>query len=183
MYRWQLLNDLGVPFTTQSPEIDESPRPGESAGALVRRLAHEKALAVVEACPESLIIGADQVAVVNGAIVGKPHSHERAVAQLEAASGKEVHFLTGICVLDAISGQHSVDMVEVTVGFKVLSKERIEAYLLKDQPYQCAGAIRAEGAGCALFTHIRTQDPSALIGLPLIRLSGMLEEFGFDVLA
>ena len=132
---------------------------------------------------DSIVIGSDEVAVLDGQIVGKPGTHQRAVAQLRASSGKSVTFITGLCVLDSESGERHIDSVEVEVGFKDLDDLTIEAYLQRDKPYACAGSIRAEGAGSAILRYIKTDDPSALIGLPLIRLSDMLHTLGFDVLA
>ena len=183
IYRKELLERFGVPFQCVSPDIDESPRTGEAPNALVRRLSESKAEAVAGRTVDSIVIGSDEVAVLDGQIVGKPGTHERAVAQLRASSGKSVTFITGLCVLDSVSGERHIDSVEVEVGFKELDDPTIEAYLHRDKPYSCAGSIRAEGAGSAVLRYIRTDDPSALIGLPLIRLSEMLARLGFEVLS
>jgi septum formation protein len=189
-FRRDLMQRLGLKFQVVAPSIDETPQDDETPLALVRRLSVEKAHAVAAviggasttARPSAVIISSDQVAVIEGQVIGKPLGHERAVGQLEAASGKEVVYHTGLCVLATDSMEVQLDVIQVRVGFRKLSRKRIEAYLAKDQPYQCAGSIRAEQAGPALFRYVRTDDPTALIGLPLIRLTEMLETAGVDVL-
>ena len=183
IYRKELLERFGVPFQCLSPDIDETPHTGEAPDALVRRLSESKAQAVAAQVVKAIVIGSDEVAVLDGRILGKPGTHEGAVQQLRASSGKSVTFITGLCVLDTESGERQIDCVSVEVGFKDLDDPTIEAYLQRDKPYACAGSIRAEGAGSAILRYIKTDDPSALIGLPLIRLSDMLHTLGFDVLA
>ena len=183
IYRKELLERFGVPFQCLSPDIDETPHTGEAPDALVRRLSESKAQAVAAQVVKAIVIGSDEVAILDGRILGKPGTHEGAVQQLRASSGKSVTFITGLCVLDTESGERLIDCVSVEVGFKHLDDPTIEAYLQRDKPYACAGSIRAEGAGSAILRYIKTDDPSALIGLPLIRLSDMLHTLGFDVLA
>lgn len=183
IYRKELLERFGVPFQCLSPDIDETPHTGEAPDALVRRLSESKAQAVAAQVVKAIVIGSDEVAILDGRILGKPGTHEGAVQQLRASSGKSVTFITGLCVLDTESGERQIDCVSVEVGFKHLDDPTIEAYLQRDKPYACAGSIRAEGAGSAILRYIKTDDPSALIGLPLIRLSDMLHTLGFDVLA
>ena len=183
IYRKELLERFGVPFQCLSPDIDETPHTGEAPDALVRRLSESKAQAVAAQEVKAIVIGSDEVAILDGRILGKPGTHEGAVQQLRASSGKSVTFITGLCVLDTESGERQIDCVSVEVGFKHLDDPTIEAYLQRDKPYACAGSIRAEGAGSAILRYIKTDDPSALIGLPLIRLSDMLHTLGFDVLA
>ncbi|CAK0740371.1 m(7)GTP pyrophosphatase [Gammaproteobacteria bacterium] len=180
-FRRELLVRLGLPFDCVAPELDETPLPEEAPAALVRRLSEGKARAVAPRYPHALIIGSDQVAVLDGRIIGKPDNHERAVAQLRAASGRRVEFLTGLCLLDAATGQAQVEVVSYTVIFRTLSEERIEHYLRREQPYNCAGSFRSEALGIVLFERLEGDDPNALIGLPLIRLVRMLEAFGIDV--
>lgn len=183
IYRKELLERFGVPFQCLSPDIDETPHTGEAPDALVRRLSESKAQAVAAQVVKAIVIGSDEVAILDGRILGKPGTHEGAVQQLRASSGKSVTFITGLCVLDTESGERQIDCVSVEVGFKHLDDPTIEAYLQRDKPYACAGSIRAEGAGSAILRYVKTDDPSALIGLPLIRLSDMLHTLGFDVLA
>ena len=183
IYRKELLERFGVPFQCLSPDIDETPHTGEAPDALVRRLSESKAQAVAAQVVKAIVIGSDEVPILDGQILGKPGTHEGAVQQLRASSGKSVTFITGLCVLDTESGERQIDCVSVEVGFKHLDDPTIEAYLQRDKPYACAGSIRAEGAGSAILRYIKTDDPSALIGLPLIRLSDMLYTLGFDVLA
>jgi septum formation protein len=182
-FRRELLERLHIPFETASPETDETRQPNESAEALVKRLAEAKASAVAENHPNSLIIGSDQVAVLDDEILGKPGNHENAVKQLQAARGKEVIFYTGLCLLNSASNNKQVDVVKFSVTFRNLTDEQIEAYLRKEQPYNCAGSFKSEGLGIALFQRLEGDDPNALIGLPLIRLIDMLQQEGVDVLA
>ncbi len=178
-YRRELLAKLGVAFTTARPEVDETPRPGESAEALVRRLAGAKAQAVAARRPEALVIGSDQVAVLDGAILGKPGSHERAREQLARASGREVTFLTGLALCDG--DRCMVEVVPYRVVFRELSMQRIERYLERERPYDCAGSFKSEGLGIALFERLEGEDPNALVGLPLIRLVHLLEAAGCEL--
>jgi septum formation protein len=181
-FRKQLLQKLGITFATDKPEVDESVLPGETPEQLVARLSEAKATVLADAHPDSLIIGSDQVAVVDGQIVGKPHTHEKAVAQLKRAAGKRVTFLTGLCVYNTRSRRCQVDVVPYYVVFRHLTDKQIENYLQREQPYNCAGSFKSEGLGIALFDRLEGDDPNSLIGLPLIRLIRMLESEGFPVL-
>lgn len=182
-YRRALLNKLGLDFDCDSPDIDESPRLGEEPESLVARLAQEKARAVAIRHPEALIIGSDQLATLEGKVMGKPHTHDRATEQLSQASGKRVRFLTGLCLYDAKDGSFQCEVVPFDVQFRELSDSQIEGYLRAEQPYDCAGSFKSEGLGIALFERLIGDDPNTLVGLPLIRLIAMLEDKGFDVLA
>ena len=177
-YRRALLERLGLSFSTAAPDVDERPHPGESPSELVRRLAEAKARAVALNHPDALIIGSDQVACLDDAILGKPGDHSTAIAQLERASGRSVLFQTGLCVLDARSGQAQTLVEPFWVHFRVLSRARIEGYLERERPYDCAGSFKSEGLGIALFERLEGDDPNALIGLPLIRLIPLLEAAG-----
>jgi septum formation protein len=180
-YRKQLLERLRLKFDCQAPDIDESVEAGESAPDYVRRLAHDKAAAIAGSNPDAVVIGSDQCAVLDGQILGKPGSHENALRQLRAARGKTVTFRTAVCVMHAKSGFCEVDEVPFEVEFRELADNRLEHYLRVEQPYQCAGSFKAEGYGACLFRRMRGDDPSALIGLPLFRLSTMLESAGVEV--
>ncbi|EXJ14397.1 Maf family protein [Imhoffiella purpurea] len=177
-YRRALLEQLGLSFRTDSPEVDETPRPNEPPQVLVMRLAEAKARAVAERHPDALIIGSDQVACLDGDILGKPGTRDRAIAQLERASGRSVLFQTGLCLLDARSGRAQTLVEPFRVHFRSLSRARIEGYLDREQPYDCAGSFKSEGLGIALFERLEGEDPNALIGLPLIRLIPLLETSG-----
>jgi len=180
-YRRALLQRLTLPFDVQSPDIDESPRPGESPLDLAVRLAHEKAAAVAARHPGALVIGSDQVAVFDGEPIGKPGSFEAARAQLRRFSGQDVLFHTALCVTD---GQRSlVEHVPTECRFLALDDARIEHYLRVEQPFDTAGSAKAEQLGVALMERMRSDDPSALIGLPLIALCRMLRAFGLEPLA
>ena len=181
-FRRDLLARLALPFRAQAPEVDETRLPGETAPELVARLAERKAAAVAWQEPAALIIGSDQVAVLDGTIIGKPGDHERAVAQLQQASGRTVVFHTGLCLLDSASGGRQIAVEEFRVAFRVLTTAMIERYLRREQPYQCAGSFKSEGLGIALFERLEGADPTSLIGLPLIRLTRMLEAAGMAVL-
>ncbi|ROR32643.1 Maf family protein [Inmirania thermothiophila] len=181
-YRRELLARLGLPFATAAPGVDETPRAGEAPAALVARLAEAKARAVAPAFPDALVIGSDQVAVLeDGTLLTKPGGHERARAQLAAASGRTVTFLTGLCLLDAATGAAQTDVVPFRVRFRTLDPERIERYLARERPYDCAGSFRSEGLGIALFRAMEGEDPTALVGLPLIRLVDFLAAAGVAV--
>lgn len=180
-YRRELLTRLRQPFTWSAPAIDETPHPGESAAALVRRLAESKARALAESHPEHLIIGSDQVAVLGGQILGKPHDFARARAQLLAANGASVTFLTGLAVLNSATGDCQVDAIPFSVHFRHLSDEQIARYLEAEQPYDCAGSFKAEGLGVSLFRATEGEDATSLVGLPLIRLVSMLNNQGFSI--
>lgn len=176
-FRRELLTRLGLGFVTAAPEVDETPRRGETPDALVRRLSEAKARAVGETC-RGLIIGSDQVATTGSDILGKPGTHERAVAQLQHLSGKTVTFHTGLCLLNSENGELQLDVVPFRVVFRQLDDERIERYLQHDRPYNCAGSFKSEGLGITLFERMQGDDPTALIGLPLIRLTTMLARAG-----
>ena len=180
-YRQQLLERLGLPFQVVSPDVDESARAGESAAAMVERLALAKARAVAEYRQHALVIGADQAAVHDGEIVGKPHNHAQARRQLRQASGNSVTLYTGLALVNSDSGRSQSDVVPFRVVFRQLSDQQIDDYLQREQPYDCAGAVKAEGLGIALLQRLEGNDPSALIGLPLIRLVQMLEHEGVKV--
>jgi septum formation protein len=176
-FRKQLLGRLGIDFVTVAPDVDETPRPGEAPRDLVVRLAEAKARAV-GATQAGLIIGSDQVATTGADILGKPGDHARAAAQLAFLSGRRVTFHTGLCLLNSISGEMQVDDVPYHVVFRALDADRIERYLRAEQPYNCAGSFKSEGLGITLFERMEGSDPTALIGLPLIRLTGMLAQAG-----
>ncbi len=182
IYRKQLLNRLGIRFITDSPDIDETPVPGESALDLVQRLAEMKARALREKYPAALIIGSDQVAVLDGEILGKPGSVENAVRQLMKASGRKVEFLTGLCLYNAEKDIADVICEPFAVHFRSLNETLIRAYIDKESPLDCAGSFKSEGLGVCLFERMQGDDPSALIGLPLIRLVSLLEKQEFYVL-
>lgn len=180
-YRKALLEKLGLPFQCASPEVDETPMPEESAEALVRRLAHAKAMAIAERHDHGLIIGSDQVCVCDGQILGKPGTVENAVAQLMRAQGKRVTFLTGLCVIDAASG-HAEQMVEpFAVHFRSLDEAAIRRYVEAERPLDCAGSFKCEGMGIVLFEALEGRDPNALIGLPLIALIDLLGRHGLHL--
>lgn len=194
-YRRELLARLGLTFEWASPDIDESPLSNEggeidedtganeSANALVARLSLAKAKALTTKYPNHLIIGSDQVAVLgNNQIIGKPHTYERAFTQLRNASGNQVIFKTGLCLLNSSTGQSQVRVEEFKVEFRELSDEQIHHYLTYEQPYDCAGSFKCEGLGIALFSKLSGDDPSTLIGLPLIRLVDMLKAADIDPL-
>lgn len=181
-YRRVLLERLGVPFVTFKPDVDETPRPDEPAWALARRLAQAKAEAAQVLFPSSLIIGSDQVATLDGALIGKPGNHARATAQLRAVSGRCVDFYTGLCVLNTKTRQAHSEVVPYAILFRTLTERDIEHYLRREQPYDCAGSFKSEGLGTALFAKHLGDDPTALIGLPLIRLVALLQREGLDVL-
>jgi MAF protein len=181
-YRRELLERLQLPFSWQSPSIDESRREGEAAIDLVKRLAEEKARALAASHPEHLIIGSDQVAVLgNGQILGKPHDLPRAQQQLRAASDSSVTFLTGLALLNSSSGNCQVDCVPFTVHFRPLSDEQILRYLQREQPFDCAGSFKSEGLGISLFRSTDGEDATSLVGLPLIRLVDMLLNEGVEI--
>jgi len=174
VYRRELLARLQLPFTCSSPDIDESPLAGESATELVRRLAQAKAQALAASHPGHLIIGSDQVAVLDGKIIGKPHTFDKAREQLLAASGASVTFLTGLALLNSQSGHCQLDCIPFTVHMRTLDPASVERYLRAEQPYDCAGSFKAEGLGVSLFQRTEGPDATSLIGLPLIRLVDML---------
>lgn len=177
-FRQSLLARLGLPFDTASPAVDESALEGEAPEQLVQRLARLKAEAVSAAHPDSLIIGSDQVACIEGRILGKPGDRENAIEQLSLASGRAVTFHTGLCLLNNRSQRKQVLCEPFTVHFRSLSPEQIERYLDKEEPFGCAGSFKSEGLGIALFRRLEGDDPNALIGLPLIRLVDLLNNEG-----
>jgi septum formation protein len=182
IYRSQLLSTLQIPFQTAAPDVDETPLPGESAEQTSWRLAQVKAQVVAKRFPDALIIGSDQVALLDGKQIGKPLNHDNAVLQLRSMRGKTVTFYTALSLLNAASGEMQTDVAITRVGFRNLSDDEIERYLKKEQPYHCAGSAKSEGLGIALISRIEGDDPNALIGLPLILLVGMLEKQGVRVL-
>lgn len=181
-FRRELLGRLGLAFETAAPQTDEAPKPGEEPVRLVRRLAEAKARAVSSGYPTSVIIGSDQVACIDGSILGKPGTRDRAVEQLRQASGRSVDFFTGLCVLDASTGQARTVVEPFRVHFRQLTDRQIAHYLDREAPFNCAGSFKSEGLGIALFRHLEGEDPNALVGLPLIRLVDLLAETGIDVL-
>ena len=180
--RRNLLASLSIPFRVVHPDIDESPLEGESPETLVGRLSEHKARAVGARVGTGLVIGSDQVAVLDDTVLGKPGSHANNVAQLAMASGRWLEFRTGVAVLDAASGRIRSDVVPFAVKFRPLTRSDIEAYVSRERAYGCAGGFRAERLGCALFERMRGDDPTALLGLPMIRLCEMLRLAGLDVL-
>lgn len=181
-YRRELLARLKVPFDTASPEVDETPQGGERPADLAVRLALEKAREVASRHPEAVVIGSDQVADLYGEPLGKPGSHERAVAQLRRLSGQTVIFQTALAVVCQATGFEQSDIAAVRVVFRELSDEEIERYLRAEQPYDCAGSAKSEGLGIALLERIDNDDPTALVGLPLIRTCRMIRAAGVHVL-
>ena len=181
-FRRELLMRLGLPFETAAPAIDETPLGDEDPPHLAERLAILKAKAITERMANALIIGSDQVAVLDGEILGKPRSYDRAFEQLSKASGNSVDFFTGVCLIDADSQRSQVEVVEFRVFFKTLKARQIQNYLRREQPYQCAGSFKSEGLGITLFERMQGDDPTSLIGLPLIRLTRMLQREGISVL-
>jgi len=179
-YRRELLSRLRIPFDVVAPDVDETPYPGELPTALSTRLALAKAQAV--ACTGTWTIGSDQVATLNGLPIGKPGHHEAARLQLQASSGRTVQFHTALALVDFNRGLSRVERIDTRVHFRELSSAEIEAYLLAEQPYDCAGSAKCEGLGIALLEAIEGDDPTALIGLPLIRLSSWLREWGWNPL-
>lgn len=182
-YRKELLTRLGLPFATAHPNTDETPLPNESPQALAERLARAKAHALAADFPNALIIGSDQTADCLGKLLGKPGTPEKAEHQLQYCRGNTVTFFTGLCLLDSHSGAEQVCSVPFLVKFLPLSDEQIKAYIKKEQPLDCAGSFKCEGLGSALFEQLSGDDPTALVGLPLIQLCRMLRNAGVDPLA
>lgn len=185
-YRKSLLQRLNIAFSCSSPDIDESALAGEPATALAERLALVKAQTIASMFPNTVVIGADQVAELNGTILGKPGNHQQAVKQLTAQAGQRVLFHSGLAIVrvqaDGEVQQHSsINTTEVT--FRSLTQAQIETYLAVEQPYDCAGSFKAEGLGISLFTAINSKDPTSLIGLSLIDLCSMLERFSIEILS
>ncbi len=181
-FRKTLLERLQVDFVCDSPDIDESPLEAESVENMVVRLAQLKAEKVADQYPDALIIGSDQSAELDGKSLSKPGNFDNAVKQLQRASGRQIVFQTGLCLLNTRSGKAQTACVPYTVVFKPLTQNMIEHYLHKEQPYNCAGSFRSEGLGIALFEKFEGEDPNALVGLPLIKLIAMLEHEGFNIL-
>lgn len=180
-YRRELLTRLQLPFTCHSPDIDETPQKNESAQALVQRLALSKARALAQHYPQHIIIGSDQVAVLDGKIIGKPLHAEGATQQLSAASGRSLVFLTGLAVIDTRTQLEQVDLVPFTVHFRTLNAAQIQRYIAAEQPFDCAGSFKSEGLGVSLFQATEGSDATSLVGLPLIRLCDMLNACGIAV--
>lgn len=180
-FRREILAKLGIPFETAAPDTDETPLADEHPEALVKRLAELKARAVATYYPDALIIGSDQVACVDGDVLGKPGNRKNAVAQLEKTAGKTVTFYTGLCLYNASSRIAQVTCDPFKVHFRELSTAQIERYIEKEQPLNCAGSFKSEGLGITLFRSLEGDDPNTLIGLPLIQLVQMLEKEGIEL--
>jgi septum formation protein len=181
-YRRELLTRLQVPFEVDSPEVDETPRPDEPPRELALRLARAKAHAVAVRHPEAVVIGSDQVADLDGSPLGKPGTHDRATEQLRRMRGRTVVFQTAVAVVCQATGFEDIQLAPVTVRFRDLSDAEIEAYLRREQPYDCAGSAKSEGLGIALLEAIDNDDPTALVGLPLIRTCHMIRAAGVRLL-
>jgi septum formation protein len=181
-YRRELLERLRLPFDVRAPEVNETPLAGEAPAALAQRLALAKARAVAQQHPNAIVIGSDQVADLDGRPIGKPGSHERAVEQLRTMRGREVIFQTAVAVVRADTGFEGAALAPVRVHFRELDDAEIEHYLRVEQPYDCAGSAKCETLGIALLAAIHSDDPTALIGLPLIRTCALLREAGLDPL-
>ena len=181
-YRRELLARLRLPFDVHAPEVDETPRAGESPAALAERLAVEKAMAVSQRFPEAVVIGSDQVADLAGEPLGKPGDHARATAQLQRMRNRTLVFQTAVAVVCQATGFRRHELAPVRVVFRNFSDAAIESYLLAEQPYDCAGSAKSEGLGIALLEAIDSDDPTALVGLPLIRTANMLRAAGIDLL-
>ena len=182
VYRRQLLDRLRLPFTVIASDVDETAQPNEPPGQLACRLALAKAQVVAAQHPDSLVIGSDQVADLNGEALGKPETHVRAVAQLQRMRGQTVIFQTAVAVVCQATRFAKTELAQVKVQFKHLTDAQIERYLLVEQPYDCAGSAKSEGLGIALLARIDSDDPTALVGLPLIRTCQLLEAAGLEVL-
>jgi septum formation protein len=181
VYRHELLSRLRLPFAVEPPHVDETPRDGESPAGLARRLAAAKAAAVAHKHPDAIVIGSDQVADLDGEPLGKPGNHANALAQLRRMSGRTVVFQTALSVVCEATGFAEHDLAPVRVRFRTLTDAEIEAYLRAEQPYDCAGSAKSEGLGIALLEAIDSDDPTALVGLPLIRTCRMLRNAGLRV--
>lgn len=180
-YRKELLEHLGVPFECVSADIDESRHEGETPEALCVRLAREKALKVKSMVGDAIVIGSDQVAVLGERILGKPHTRERAIEQLSSMQGQTVYFLTALCIIGE-KGEIFETMVPTIVTMKKLSVKTIENYLDREQPFNCAGSAKIEKLGIALMKEVRSTDPTALIGLPLIETVNLLAKAGLEII-
>jgi len=181
-FRAALLAKIGLPFDTASPDIDENRLDGEQPTELVKRLSELKARKIAEKHPNALIIGSDQVAVLDNEVLGKPGNYDNAMKQLMAASGKTVTFLTGLALFNSQTNTMQSLVEPFEVRFKELSKQQIDFYLQQEQPYQCAGSFKSEGFGISLFSKLKGNDPNSLVGLPLIQLISLLDAEGIDVL-
>lgn len=181
-YRQALLERLQLPFITHAPNIDETPLPNETPEELVKRLSCEKAKAVAIHYPQAVVIGSDQVATLEGNIIGKPNDHENAKQQLRQSSGKTVTFLTGLTVFNTATGKVDTVIDSFEVTFRKLNEQQIESYLLKEKPYDCAGSFKSEGLGIVLFEKMEGNDPTSLIGLPLIQLTTLLTKLNISTL-
>lgn len=181
-FRKSILDKLGIDFDTVSPDVDETVLVNETPQQLVERLAIAKAKAVADKMDHVLVIGSDQVAVIDNEILGKPHTHENAVTQLQNSSGKTVTFYTGLCLYNSSTQQYQSEVVPFNVVFRELTQQQIENYLNKEQPYNCAGSFKSEALGIVLFEKLEGDDPNTLMGLPLIRLVKMLEKEHFPIL-
>ncbi|WP_373987847.1 Maf-like protein [Duganella sp. BuS-21] len=177
-YRKELLSRLQLPFEVAVPDIDETPQPGETPSATALRLAREKAAAVAARMPGAIVIGSDQVATLDGEQIGKPGNHAKALAQLQKMRGREVIFHTALCVWDGRNGTAQVEDIQTVVKFRDLPDAELDAYLRIEQPYDCAGSAKNEALGIAILERIDSSDPTALTGLPLIALTGMLRAIG-----
>jgi len=181
-FRKAILDKLGIDFDTASPEIDETALENEMPQQLVERLSIAKAKVIADKVSDALVIGSDQVSVIDGEIIGKPHTHENAVKQLLRASGKTVTFYTGLCLYNSTTQQYQSEVVPFNVVFRDLDDQLIKNYLRKEEPYNCAGSFKSEALGIVLFEKLEGDDPNTLMGLPLIRLVKMLEKEGFTIL-
>ncbi len=180
-YRRTLLERLSLPFEAVAPQVDETREPDEPPADMVLRLATAKATEVASRFPEALVIGSDQCAALGTDVLGKPGSHEKARVQLGRLSGQRVTFHTGLCLIDSAGGREWCDVVPFTVHMRDLEPDEIERYLRADRPYDCAGSFKSEGLGISLFRSMEGEDPTALVGLPLIRLCTRLREAGFTI--
>ncbi len=181
-YRHELLQRLNLPFQVAAPQVDETPLDGEAPATLAQRLALAKARAVAQQFPQAVVIGSDQVADLGGEPLGKPGTHERAVTQLRRMSGQVVVFQTALAVVCLETGFEAHDLAKVAVKFRTLSEQAIEDYLRTEEPYDCAGSAKSEGLGIALLESIDNDDPTALVGLPLIRTCRLLRAAGLPLL-
>ena len=177
-YRAELLHRLKIEFEQHPPECDETPHNGEAAEALVERLSRVKAQSVADRFPDHLVIGSDQVASCEGMIIGKPVDHEDAVSQLQTLSGRTITFITGLCVMHKRTGRELQNVVRTEVQFKQLDNTQIIRYLKADEPYDCAASFRSEGYGSTIVKRISSDDPTAIIGLPVILVASYLDQLG-----
>lgn len=182
-YRRELLERLRIPFEVEVPDIDETPRPGEAPEDTALRLARGKADAIAARRPGALVIGSDQVATLDGVQVGKPGSHDNALAQLRWMRGRTVTFHSALCLLDSRSGEAQLLDVQTQATFRALDDAELETYLRLEQPYDVAGSAKSEGLGIALLERVESNDPTALVGLPLIALTTMLRRAGYPLFA